>query len=571
MKKIIYVCLTLLLPIFSSCDSMLDKKPLDSFTNSNYWTSEANVKAYANSFYSQLTGYANGTDAFYWSTLNDNQANTAFKQWNYTSVPASNSTWNDAYTEIRRANFMIEQIPGIESMSESAKNNWIGLARLYRGWQHYKLVRTFGDCVFVDKTLNISDEDKEMYLYAARQDRDAVMDKVLEDLNFAVANISQNSSSRTDFNNAVAQALKAEICLYEGTFCKYRSSGDGQKAADPARATSWLGEAKKACEAIMNNPMYELSETYQEIYNSEDLANNKEMIMYKKYLYGTMAHSILAYTSSSTMQSGMSKDAFDSYLFIDGKPLATTSEDKTDHPVVKEDGLSIEHMLSVRDKRLSQSVDAYLMYRGNARNRFGAGQATSSSTGYGVYKFDSKEYNDKYGATRRNTEGQGDTDAPIFWLAEIYLTYAEACAELGSCTQDDLNKSVNKLRARAGLPNMTVSPESDPANNHGVSNLIWEIRRERRVELMYDKNDRYWCLIRWHQLDKLDTQKYPNIIKGAYVGEANKAEATIFDDGYIDASNGGSRTYNAKYYLAPIPSGQLDLNPNLGQNYGWTE
>ena len=118
---------------------------------------------------------------------------------------------------------------------------------------------------------------------------------------------------------------------------------------------------------------------------------------------------------------------------------------------------------------------------------------------------------------------------------------------------------------------MTVSPESDPANNHGVSNLIWEIRRERRVELMYDKNDRYWCLIRWHQLDKLDTQKYPNIMKGAYVGEANKAEATIFDDGYIDASNGGSRIYNAKYYLAPIPSGQLDLNPNLGQNYGWTE
>lgn len=182
MKKIIYVCLTLLLPIFSSCDSLLDKKPLDSFTNSNYWTSEANVEIYANSFYSQFTGYANGTDAFYWSTLNDNQAGTSFRQWNYTSVPASNGTWNDAYTEIRRANFMIEQIPGIESMSESAKNNWIGLARLYRGWQHYKLVRTFGDCVFVDKTLNISDEDKEMYLYAARQDRDAVMDKVLEDL-----------------------------------------------------------------------------------------------------------------------------------------------------------------------------------------------------------------------------------------------------------------------------------------------------------------------------------------------------------------------------------------------------
>ena len=88
------------------------------------------------------------------------------------------------------------------------------------------------------------------------------------------------------------------------------------------------------------------------------------------------------------------------------------------------------------------------------------------------------------------------------------LNFAEAKAEMGSLTQDDLNNSINKLQARAGLPAMTTTPDADPANNMGVSNLIWEIRRCRRCELIMDNWYRYWDLIRWHQLDKLDSTKY---------------------------------------------------------------
>jgi hypothetical protein len=71
---------------------------------------------------------------------------------------------------------------------------------------------------------------------------------------------------------------------------------------------------------------------------------------------------------------------------------------------------------------------------------------------------------------------------------------------MGSLTQDDLNNSINKLQARAGLPAMTTTPDADPANNMGVSNLIWEIRRCRRCELIMDNWYRYWDLIRWHQI-----------------------------------------------------------------------
>lgn len=574
MKKIVITTIALSALVCSGCDSLLNKQPIDQFTDGNFWSSETNVETFANRFYDTFSGYSG---AFYFPTLNDNQGVVGLSDWNYKSVPAAIGLWTSNYQALRRANLMIERIPGISSMSDASKNNWIGVARLYRALKHYELVRAFGDIIYVDKLLDVTDSDKNLYLYGERQDRDVVMDKVLEDLNFAVANINMNAGSRTAFNNAVAQAIKSEICLYEGTFCKYRSTADGQKAADNARAQKFLTESKTASKAIMDNTMYSLNASYQGNYNSVDLAGNKEMILYKKYLYGVLGHSTIDYTCSSTMQNGMSKAAFESYLFTDGKPLATTSLDKTDHPVLEDGHLSIKNLLAVRDPRLSAAVDPVLMYKGNAYARFdlpsAGGMETSSSTGYGVYKFD----NDDIEVARRNQTGSNETDAPIFWLANIYVNYAEACAELGNCTQADLDASVNKLRDRVGMPHLTTSPAHDTANNMGVSDLIWEVRRERRVELMYDNDDRYWCLIRWHQLDKLDTSKYPDQTKGAYIAAEPKVGtedcAETDANGYISFSSGKSRLYESRQYLYPIPSGQIDLyqaaGKTLTQNPGW--
>ena len=162
------------------------------------------------------------------------------------------------------------------------------------------------------------------------------------------------------------------------------------------------------------------------------------------------------------------------------------------------------------------------------------------------------------------------TDAPVFWLAPVYLAYAEAKAELGTINQGDLDKTINKLQARAGLPAMTTKPIADPNNDMCVGNdLLWEIRRCRRCELMVDNWYRYWDLIRWHQLDKLDTNLNPDILLGANVSNIPNLEVEVNANGYIIASTGANRTYSAKHYLYPIPSGQITLNPNLGQNPGW--
>src|SRR3982751_4516915 len=103
--------------------------------------------------------------------------------------------------------------------------------------------------------------------------------------------------------------------------------------------------------------------------------------------------------------------------------------------------------------------------------------------------------------------GTNLTDAPVFWLAEVYLNYAEAAAELGVITQTDLDNTINKLRDRAGVAHLTVDPGfSDPKKDPDVSSLIWEIRRERRIELMMD-GFRFQDLMRWKKGDYMASNK----------------------------------------------------------------
>ena len=563
MKKII-LSLMAGMVLFTSCD-LLNNDPYDSFTKGNFFTSETNVEMYTNYFYAEWSGYGNnGTyGTFYFPTLNDNQAVTGITPWDFTAISATDGTWDASYAEIRRANILLENIDGVE-MSAASMAYYKSLGHLYRAWQHFCVVRKFGDCYWVDHSLTTEDTD---ILYGPRQPRNAVMDNILADLNYAVENMgNKNADSRTAYNVYVAQAIKAQICLFEGTYAKYHKN-------DTERSKKYLAEAKAATEAIIKSGKFALTpgaEGYRANYNSLELAGNQEMIMYKNYVQDVLRHATQDYCCGSTPTNGMSKSAFNAYLKKDG----TLADPNDDHGVLGTEGYDagkpvIYHLLEARDPRLAQQIDGYLCYVGNNRARYegvegqiGAAENTVT-TGYGILKFDEPE---TPSGLRQSTNGNV-TDCPLFWYAEILLTHAEACAELGD--EAAAKTSLNKLRTRVGMPE--YAPVNDPANTIGVSDLIWEIRRERRVELMFDNNDRYWSLIRWHQLDLLDTEKYPDQTKGAWIDASWPGADQVKRDanGYIDLNDTYVRKFEEKHYLAPIPTGQIVLNPAIGQNPGW--
>lgn len=572
-KSLLYSLLLLGSVSFTGCTDMLEKEPLDTFTdNPLFWNNPSSVEGYANAFYNQFTGYGtSGSGDFYFPSLTDDQVGAGFVNWKYINVPAANSNWSATWDEIRRSNAMIKSLEEkATTMDAATKNHWIGVARMMRAYQYWDLVRKFGDCPWVDHPVDIDDP----VLYAAREDRDMIMEKVLEDLIFAVNNI-QESTSKTTWSRNMARAMKSHICLWEGTFRKYRSEADHQKAPDLAGAERFLKECVTECEYLMSQ--YTLSDNYQALYNSVTLTGNPEVIFCKEYRQDVMGHSTINYTCTSTQMNGMSKDAFDSYLFLDGKTKNKTSLNNTDVPELKvsaNDGqqhLNINNLLAVRDKRLAQQIDTVLCYPGKPWPRIVDGVPMTASTGYSVAKFD----NVSLPVTYREIGSKNYTAAPLYWLSVIYLEFAEAKAELadmgkGTITNDDLNNSINKLKERAGLPAITTTVEDMGDNDMNVSPLIFEIRRERRCELMFDNDFRYWDLIRWHQLDKLDTTKNPDIVLGANVAAAPTAEVELTGDGHINGLDAGfSRTYEYKHYWYPIPSGQISLNKNLTQNPGW--
>ena len=567
----INICHTIIIAVIGiitiSCNDMLDKSPLDRFENDpTFWNNASNVEGLTNSFYNEFTAYGNnsGYGLFYFKTISDDQIGNPFKEWEFTSVPASSNIWNNGWAEIRLSNLIIENVEK-SSLSYNDKIKFLSIAKLMRAWQYYNLVRFYGDLQWIDKSLTINDND---ILYGERINRDVVMDYVLDDLNYATTNMPV-SSSKITWSRNMANAMKADICLWEGTFRKYRTKEENNLSPDCNGAERFLKACTDACEYIFSQG-FRLNDSYQGNYNSIELTNNPEMIFYKQYKQGILSHSLIDYTCSSTAISGMTKDAFDAYLFLDGKPRALTTLNTDDAGYVsynedtKQHNIIISKLLSVRDKRLSETIDSVVYFKGSTWARTLDGMQMTSTTGYGCKKYDNTAIPLNY----RNQAATNYTCAPIYWLSVVYLNYAEAKAELGTITQDDIDNTINLLNTRAGLPSLNLNPGfTDPANNHNVSDLIWEIRRARRCELMFDNWNRYWDLVRWHQLDKLDTNTYPALLMGANISNAVNPQVSTLNN-YI-FSQDKSRTFNKKYYLYPIPSGEISLNAKLTQNPFW--
>ncbi|MBC9930096.1 RagB/SusD family nutrient uptake outer membrane protein [Chitinophaga qingshengii] len=556
MTKRIYIPVILLMIIATvGCKKYVDKGLPDTFDDSNFWRTEDNVRVYSWPFYEMFLGYGNkgSFGDFYFTSLSDDQAAPSIQQLTL-NIPTGNSKWDFSY--VRKANILLERVDRVQ-MDDASKNHWRGVARFFRALSYFNMVKEFGDVPWMGHSMDISDSG---YIYKGRDPRTQVMDSVLNDLDYAITNLRVKDQDNT-INQYVALALKSRVCLFEGTWRKYHTK-DALPGAD-----KFLLAAKDAAEKLINDGPFKLNDVYTTTYNSLDLSNNKEVMLCKKYVPSYLTHSLIGYLTSSTTMSGFTKNAIESFVCSDGLPIKLS-------PLYQGDA-DIQHTRANRDQRLLQSVDTVLCYVYNLKD------GRQSSTGYRPTKFLNP-------AVANIVAPNNDTDAPLFWLAEVLLNYAEAAAELNNLgkyafSQTDLDKSINKLRKRAGIPDLQFIDEqhvatngvafTDPANNHGVSSLIWEIRRERRVELMLD-GFRYYDLLRWMQGDKLTTTTNPDITKGAKVPASTDPAKVVPRDanGYLQVyTTGASRVFAEKNYLQPIPSGQISLYPpgKLTQNPGW--
>ncbi|RBQ02672.1 RagB/SusD family nutrient uptake outer membrane protein [Pedobacter miscanthi] len=546
-KSIIYLSFIAIVGVGCSKDLNVDTP--DQFSDDNFWTSENNVRTYNWGFYALFTGFGTGTTAdFYFSTLTDDQDAATFQNFVLTA-PTTSADWD--WTYVRKANIMLERVNQIP-MSDEAKKHWNGIAKFFRAMDYFNKVKTFGGVPYISKSLDVSQTD---VIYKPRDSRQLVMDSILSDINYAVANIRVNDGDNV-VNRDVALALKARICLFEGSYRVYHTE------LSLPDADKFLTEGKDACEKLMTGK-YLLNADYRSIYSSMDLAGNKEVLLYKKYLAGVLTHSVIGYTNSTTQMSGLTKSAVDAYPATDGLPIGQS-------PLYQGDN-TITTLRANRDNRLLGTIDNFLCYNGTLVNGY------SSSTGYRPSKFLNPASN--------QLAPYNETDAPIFYYPEVLLNYGEITAILDKMgkltfTQADMDKSINLLRTRAGITKLTVTGGgnvaaggtaiADPKRDADVSALMWEIRRERRVELMMN-GFRYQDLMRWKKGEYLDRAKNVEAFLGAKVPDNGKVLRNA--QGYIvPYATTLTRTFvDPKNYLSAIPTGQISLYPanTLQQNPGW--
>jgi len=584
MKALKYIVIAGILSL-SSCskdflgDDFLEKDPLDQLSDPAFWSSEGNIRTYVYGFYhSYFKGFGQG---FTRGTLYDGQyINDDFAPLNpneivvdefVINVPASGGGWSPAlpmsqtptgstsyYSRIRKANHFIQSVPKA-NLAEEVRDHWLGIGRFIRALEYSNFVNAFGDVPYVDRVL--AEDDPE--LYRARDSRTYVMDNVLADFKFAAEKVRvTDGPSQQSINKHIVLAYMSRVFLFEGTWLKYHD-------IDQNKAKEYLEAAKWAAEELINSGAYSISNNYKGLFTSESLKGNTEIIMFREYADGVLQHSAMSY-SNLEPQGGVSKSAIDNYLMSDGLPIDVS-------PLYQGDQ-TVANALKDRDPRMAQTVVGELRMLNTMANY--------SLSGYSSFKFLNE-------SLKGLPVGRGQlniTDAPIIRYGEVLLNYAEAAAELGELDQAGLDKSINKLRSRAdvGLPALQIIGNqpavggvtyTDPKKDPSVTSLIWEIRRERRSELIFE-GFRLDDLRRWKKLEYADTDKNPNSNRGAYIVKSNfpaeQLSGVTIDgasEGYIIPSGQVKRPVLNKFYLNPIPLDQITLYKSKGvdliQNADW--
>lgn len=552
MKKLtIYILAVLSL---TSCLN-LDKFPLDSMSPDTFFSSEEELQAFSNKFYTMLPAtslYTDNADTYTQNKLPDEISGLRI-------VPASGGGWS--WGDLRDVNTLLEY--SVNCKDEEVRVKYDALARFFRAYFYFDKVKRFGDVPWYDKQLASDDPD----LYKPRDSREYVMQKMIEDIDYAIENLGSGKDLYR-ITKWSALALKSRFCLFEGTFRKYHGI-----ELDGHDWRWYLEQAAAAAEQLIDESGYSLytadgpDKSYMNLFASEN-AIQTEVILARDYnqALGVFHNSNYFSIGQTNGQPGMTRKLVASYLMEDGTRF-------TDKPGWET--MQFAEECKDRDPRLAQSIrtPGYMRIGGSTTL---LPDFSGSVTGYQQIKYvtgtDCDSYNISY------------NDLIIFRMGEVYLNFAEALAELGTLTQEDLDKSINRLRSRAGMPDMNkdeananpdpylMSPETGYPGVEGPDmGVILEIRRERTVELAQE-GFRYYDIVRWKEGQAFNRQFYGMYFPGP--GEYDlDGDGTM--DLYLWKDHQGSTTASVEYeiskdiFLSDGDSGYVTPHPEKQEK--WVE
>ncbi len=552
-KLFILICFFVISVFHLSCSKkVLDKVPLDSYTDASVWSDLKLAEAFSNNLYNVLPNamhqWDNTTNRTWALSSACDESYNKFNDYNAVIINSGAATpdnvgifdiWSSTYSIIQNCNIFlskIDNVPGDDAWRSRLK----GEVTFLRAYGYFKLIRDYGGVPLITTPFDLNSDFK-----VSRSTYDECVDFISKQLDTAanLLPLEQSSANLGRATKAAALAIKSTVLLYAAS-PQWNSSNDvakWQKAADAAKAVIDLD----AFQLYTGN--------YADIFTTQ----NSELILThltnKQYMWDAFA-GVEMFLSPSGFHGwasfAPSQNLVDAFGTSDGKEITDpTSGYNPQNPYVKRDprfsadivydGRPYGQPAFCQDRYNVGSTNAAEFYEGGLDSPQGWDTWNNSVTRYAFRKYCDTTFN-------FNTETQTNKFWIISRLAEIYLNYAEAEFYLGH--EDVTRQYLDLIRHRAGIT--TNLTETGAA-------LETRLRNERQVELCLE-GDRYYDVRRWKIADI--TENKP--LMGVVINKNTNGTKTY---NYTQVQ---TRVFNPQNYLLPIPRDEINRSA-LTQNPGY--
>ncbi|UCS94980.1 RagB/SusD family nutrient uptake outer membrane protein [Echinicola marina] len=446
--KILYIALiSLASGTMMSCESKLDQSPKSSLGSNAFYQNESD-------FIKALSGVYNGLNAYPINhfELSEVRSDNIYSpgtagvrdynlinnfNTNLATAGIMNSTWNDLYNNIMRANTILEKLTADVVADENMRARIEGETKFLRALFYFDLVRFYGKVPLFDRPVTPLEA-----LEIPRSPVADVYSLIIADLEFAISNLPDEFTSATDLGRATSHAARGLLARVYMT-----RSGTQLHPEGPVMGTNEWDKAISLLDQIIDSGQFDLVDNYADIF-AYDNENNEEIVFDIQFLSGGQG------VGGEYVQYHYPE----AFARTNGIPFAGGTFPDAPKTV------SANLMDSYESNDVRDDFSVWINYDD------GNGNITQD-------RFIKKYLDlDNLGVDRFDFE----LNFPVIRYADILLMKAEALSKSGGA-QLEIDALVNSIRQRAGLilPLVNVSYE--------------QIMEERRREFIGEG-------LRWHDL-----------------------------------------------------------------------
>jgi len=577
-----------------------------------------------------------------WDQCNSNKINSGTL---YTSTDYVKNMWRAYYRGIEKANIYITNVNECPDMNMEDKNRTKDEARALRAIFYFNLFKLYGPAVIIGDNV-YDNESSIASLSLPRSSVDEYVEYVVNEFDAVIANnylfshFDQEGSFNKQFAGNITKetvaAIRSEILLYAASYLyngdpyySNMANKDGKQLFPKTRSNEkWVKAKQAAKDFIDQNPRFQL--VLRDVaatkvgsipescpFNSANEAalgrqTNEEMIFFSTRndwnIFYTMTPKHTGITDAQGgggalaaplqmvdlyfTKKGLSIEKDPDYFnYTNDEESKFTSRQMTDVVSYKDNYSGYTYFTPTSDKRImkqfyNREPRFYVAYTfQNRRWDFDASKVYYTDFSLNGNSGPAKNGHDypKSGVLVRKKIKTGDAPYNIYIrLSEIYLNYAEACAELGE--YQEAIDYVNKIRARAGVAEYGLNGDASLGTRGETKisitsdEVLSAVRRERLIELAYE-NQHYFDVRRWGVagMQTGDGWIYPSWHQGGEGGQMQgfdpsidmQAGSTTNTMYFYKRKAWETRIYSERMALFPIPQNDINIDPLLVQNEGW--